>query len=388
MPLPLKQGASVSLPYLPTPQNTTGIPAVDITSPGALSNFWHSPTESWTDRYLPDPIGNKNPLIPVDKPLQLNPLQTLALNTKTVFVTTPKTIVKGLRGDRDFTFADFMLLSKVPYYLGGVFFVLAHIAPKNSREALRTGVGVGLYYLANQLTNAGINGLYWARYGIPLGLQYKSTTGRIEPALNTADFPRTDILTDAQYDRMAKKMGVPDTVADPKVACNQQIRQAIVSSRAMKLIVGNILAAVGAGYIAKHSGWDQWFGKHGAGSFITEAGEILADPKLGSPLNRLNVLRRSVGALMAPMIDAKFTSGPPLTKCARPIALGLAAGSIVLAIVQSLVVLKRNHYETSEAETYSRLQTPTLASSSGAFKAFTTPNTLPKVGGVAHANLG
>jgi hypothetical protein len=319
--------------------------------------------------------------------LQLNPLQEVALNTKTVFVTTPKTILKGLRGDRDFSFADFMLLSKVPYYLGGVFFVLAHVAPKNRQEALRTGVGVGLYYLANQLTNAGINGLYWLRYGIPLGLKYKSTTGRIEPALNTADFPRTDILTDAQYEHMAQKMGVPDTVADQKVACNQQIRQAIVSSRAMKLLVGNILAAVGAGYIAKHSGWDQWFGKHGAFSFITEAGEILADHKLGNPLNRVNVLRRSLGALMAPLIQAKVVNGPPLCQWARHLALGLTTGSVILATVQSLAVLKRKHYETSEAETYSRMQLPSLVASSSAFKAFTEPNTIPRRSN-PYANLG
>lgn len=313
------------------------------TSPAAINPQW---LLSKSNTYLPDPITSKNPLIPADRPLDdWTCLDNWLLNLHTLAVTTPKTILKGLRGDRDFNFADFQLLSKIPYYVGGLFLVLSQVAPRNPQATLKTAAGVGAYYLGLQWTDAAINQLYKIRNGIPLDLRYRSADGRVQLALASADFPRTDLLSDAQYRNMCRKMGIPETVADPKNACNEQIRHAIVASRTLKLMEGNLLAALGAGYLAKHAGWDHFVGPKGIGATFKESLTILNDRHWGSGLNRMKVVANLWLALLSPLWRVKFASYDVSNPGTRRLALAALFGSVFLCVAHVFSVLQRKAYE-------------------------------------------
>ena len=205
-----------------------------------------------------DPIARKEFKIQspfTDNLLQPTWKQQLTMPLRHLFVTLPKTIGQGLRGDNSFTFSDFLDVAKIPYYAGGTCLAMLFAAGGDRFTATKQGLGVGLYYLGVMAANTGINKFYQWKTGVDLGLQYQKANGDIENVLASVDFPRTDLLTEKQKAKIARKTGVPSNVADPEREINDKIRHIISAARADQLLVGNLLAAVGAGYIARSNLW-------------------------------------------------------------------------------------------------------------------------------------
>lgn len=211
---------------------------------------------------LADPITRKKYDIETpfdDKLLRLNTWGKTKLAAHESFVKLPKSIYHGLRGDPNFTFSNFLNVTSVPYYLGGAFLALSFAAGRAKVDFARQAVGVGLYYLGAVASNKSIDAFYKAKTGIDLNLKFRKANGDVERVFASTDFPRTDLLEKSDYRRMMKGLGVPDDVSDPKREVQDHVREIISAARADKLILGNILAAVGAGYIARSDGWSSLF---------------------------------------------------------------------------------------------------------------------------------
>lgn len=192
---------------------------------------------------------------PADVLLRYNSLDKLAHHLKTLFVTMPKTIWRGLKGDKDFTFSDAMLVAKFPYYLGGMFLALSPCLGGDKKEGVRLGAAALFYLLGTGVSHGLINLLYRVRYGADLTMMYRSKTGQVENVFASTDFPRFDLLTKQQYAKMAYKMGVPLDVPEPDGAIRENLRYIIPNSRALKMIVATVLSAIGAGYLARTDAW-------------------------------------------------------------------------------------------------------------------------------------
>jgi hypothetical protein len=175
------------------------------------------------------------------------------------FIKLPKTIYHGLRGDPHFTFSNFLNVTAIPYYAGGAFLAYSFAAGGAKVDAARQAVGVALYYLGTLGANKSIDSFYKMKTGVDLNLKFRKANGDIERVFASTDFPRFDLLEGKDYRRMMKQLGVPDDVADPKREVQDQVRTIISAARADKLIFGNILALVGAGYIARSDAWTSLF---------------------------------------------------------------------------------------------------------------------------------
>jgi len=222
-----------------------------LTPPGMA----HTYLEKLKEKQSYEELSQIREKSPKDVLLHYGPLDKLGHNIKTIFVTTPKTWWKGLKGDPTYTFSDMMLMSKVPYYLGGVFLTLSPLLGGNKLEAIRQGTAMMMYLGGITSAHSVINGLYKARYGIDLGMRYQSSKGPVDWVYASSEFPRFDLLTQADYDKMAAKMGIPDTVNEKDGAVREKARAIINNSRALKLIVGNLASAIGAGYLARSDKW-------------------------------------------------------------------------------------------------------------------------------------
>lgn len=212
-------------------------------------------TNLFLERLAYEELQRRRKQIPVDTLLDYNFLDKGLNNLKTLFVTLPKTVWRGLKGAEDYTFAETMLVAKVPYYLGGVFLTLSPFIGGNKAEGIRQGAAVALYLLGTAATHTLINTLYRLRYGVDLTMRYRSKTGQVERVFASSDFPRFDLLKPRHYRLMARKMGIPHDVYQPEEAVKEHLRYIIPSSRALKLIVANVLSAVGAGYLARTNAW-------------------------------------------------------------------------------------------------------------------------------------
>ncbi len=207
---------------------------------------------------LVDPITRKKYDLDTpftDRLLKQTVPQKIKMSFQHGFVTLPKTIVQGLKGDNRFTFSDFLDVANIPYYLGGACLAGSFILGGDRFNGLRQGIGVATYFLGIAATNLGINEFFKYRTGIDLNQKYRKPNGDVEKVFASVDFPRLDLLSDAQYEKLIRKMGIPTNVADPKREVNDQTRQIISAARADKLILGNIAAAIGAGYIARNELW-------------------------------------------------------------------------------------------------------------------------------------
>jgi hypothetical protein len=211
---------------------------------------------------LADPITRKKYDLDTpfdDKLLRLNGWGKAKLAAHETFIKLPKTIYHGLRGDANFTFSNFLNVTAIPYYAGGAFLAFSFAAGGANRDAARQAVGVALYYLGALGANKSIDSFYKAKTGVDLNLKFRKANGDIERVFASTDFPRFDLLEGKDYRRMMKQLGVPDDVADPKREVQDQVRTIISAARADKLILGNVLAAVGAGYIARSDAWTSLF---------------------------------------------------------------------------------------------------------------------------------
>lgn len=207
---------------------------------------------------LLDPIRRQEYKIPTpydDKLLRLTAKEKLALDVKNAFVGLPNTIYQGLRGDGHFTFSDYLSVTSIPYYVGGAVLAASAAAGRDKLNMSRQGVGVLLYYLGVALANKSINAFYKYKTGVDLDLRYQKANGDIEKVYASTDFPRFDLLEKPDRQVMIRKMHIPDNVADPKREVNDEARTIISASRADKLILGNLLAAFAAGYIARSDAW-------------------------------------------------------------------------------------------------------------------------------------
>ncbi len=310
---------------------------------------WSSP---WARRrsnpamesYLLDPITAKERNIhqvPVDRLLEYSWLDKLAQNVKTTVYTLPKTVLKGLRGDRDFTATDQKLVETIPYYLSGAALVGAFvISGRKGLPAVRMSIGVGLYYAGAMAANLLVDGYYKARYGVDLGLRYQRADGRVEKVFGSVDAPRLDLLTSRHYKTIQEKMKIPSNLADLNQACREQIIRAISSAESLKLILGVLLAAVGAGQVARTNAWAVALNPNGA------LGKIWSDPKTGGVFNRLKLTLNRGNEFL----ESVFRERLLLKKTAPLIqktALWGLLGFLGYGLYQSSKVVKVKRYEAS-----------------------------------------
>ena len=189
--------------------------------------------------------------------LRLNTAQKLAINLQNAFINTPKQVLHGLQGDQDSTGAHLLNIATIPYYLGGAFLAGSFAAGGNRRAFIQQSVGVALYYMGISAANNSINGLCKATSGVDLDLRYKRPDGEIQKVYDSLDFSRSDLLEATDYDKMTRKMGIPGDIADPRQEVRQRSRLIASDAKTDKLVLGNLLAAIGAGWIARHVPWSR-----------------------------------------------------------------------------------------------------------------------------------
>jgi hypothetical protein len=188
--------------------------------------------------------------------LNLTMRQKLNLKAHNSFIDIPKQVYHGLRGDEDFTGTHLMNIAAIPYYMGGGFLAASFAAGGgNKLNVARQASGVVLYYLGTAAANAGIDEIVKKQTGVDLGSVYQSPDDDIHKAFSSVNFARYDLWSDDDYERISKKMKIPDTIADPRQEVRQRTRRVISETDTDKLILGNILAAIGAGYIAHRIPW-------------------------------------------------------------------------------------------------------------------------------------
>jgi len=184
----------------------------------------------------------------------------------------PEYAYRGLKGDPDANFYEYLSLGKIPYFIGGpllaaVFAFGATRANPQARassvkRAKQIAVGVAFYYTGAELAKKVIDIPVKLFRGVDLNHPYEnvvdcravSKTGdspkKIEyhKVPESVDFTRWDLMTgdesknngkavNEQFDKLAKKFGIDKNVQDSDATLKGSIKKLIISSTAFKYML-------------------------------------------------------------------------------------------------------------------------------------------------------
>lgn len=197
---------------------------------------------------------------------------------------------KGLKGDQNSNFYEFLAMGSIPYIVGSVAMITVFngaskfFAPEGKKEASKIGkklgVGVVLYVLAKELAKTIVDAPVHATTGVDLDQRYKKIIHELPENINekgktrieyhkafeSVDFPRWDLFytegfehgnRNEYFDKIAKRNGYGELQASDQ-EMKPKIKQLITKAQTWKTILAYTLAATAVG-IAAQSPWEELF---------------------------------------------------------------------------------------------------------------------------------
>ena len=190
--------------------------------------------------------------------------------------------VKGLKGDINSNFYEFLTMGIVPYLAGSAMFMLAFncinkYLPQSARLAgKKMALGVVMYGLFKTASKHLVTKpIEWAT-GVDVEMPYenkvyslptkasKDSEEEIEiqyqqrKVFDSKEFYRKDLLPREYFDKVAKKLGLGENLNDSITETSPIIQNIVATSNTAKSLSTYSWAAVGVG-MAVQSDWDSFF---------------------------------------------------------------------------------------------------------------------------------
>lgn len=232
--------------------------------------------------------------------------------TTSAFIDYP---VKGLKGDVNSNFYEFLTMGIVPYLAGSAMFMVVfnalnlgkHLGARDAKAAgaigKKMGLGVVLYGILKNISPHLVTKPVEAFTGVDTEMPYQNKvynlpkgTGKdaeIEirwqqrKVFDSKEFYRKDLLDREYYDNVAKKLGLGENLKDSITETSPIIQNIVATSNLAKYISSYCWAAVGIG-LAMQDTWTDFFDsisnrktftknpKHGFFKKFTENSKIFA----------------------------------------------------------------------------------------------------------------
>lgn len=267
---------------------------------------------------------------------------------------------KGIKGDKNANFYEFLTMGTVPYLIGSVMMMSVfnsankHFSPNARSQAAKVGnkmaLGVLFYGALKSMSKSLVTTpVKWitgvdtevpyakVNYELPDNVDDTDITSiEYHKVFESKEFPRWDLLYKSEakgenrneyYDKIAKKLGYGEDLKDSDQEMKPIIRKIAVKTDMAKTISSYLWAAAGVG-LAFQEPWESYFNV-----------ATLKFWKSDKFKHSLKVLGRST-------VDSckAFWNGPDtakgISKHAGKILIGAAALSTVAGVINSVVVKK------------------------------------------------
>ncbi|MEZ4575862.1 MAG: hypothetical protein R2857_13250 [Vampirovibrionales bacterium] len=195
--------------------------------------------------------------MPEDRPFasDWNIVDKTLLSLKTTFVTLPQTIVaKGCGATRRFLFPMLCCWARCRTCWVGPCWSVATWPVATGARPFDRGL-LFMYLMGALVTNKLVDGIYRHRWGLDLARKYRSKFGKIEPMYASVDFARFDLLSEADYQRLAKKWVSPSACIIAKGRCRSRLSMPLHGAVRLRFYWALLLSAIGAGYMARTDAW-------------------------------------------------------------------------------------------------------------------------------------
>ncbi len=203
---------------------------------------------------------------------------------------------KGLKGDKNSNFYEFLTLGMVPYTIGSIMLIsLFNAATRhfNSRDAanaskigIKAGLGVIFYALAKNFSKKLVDTPVKMATGIDVNLPYKKIVHELpEPGNNdpirkeyhrvqeSIEFPRSSDMfpnykagpnqVNNRFDKIAKKLGHKEELVDSDQLVKPKIREIVTKTKTLTYLTQYLWAFLGVG-LAFQSPWERYVDPKGS----------------------------------------------------------------------------------------------------------------------------
>ncbi|MBR1908077.1 hypothetical protein IJ818_03985 [bacterium] len=265
---------------------------------------------------------------------------------------------KGLKGDKNANFYEFLTMGTVPYVLGsaalmGVFnlankYFTPFAQSKAGSVGKKLALGVLFYGVAKEASKALINKPVKALTGVDTEMPYAKVveglpkfegdknTKNIEyhKVFESVEFPRYDLLygqgekRNEYYDKVAKKLGLGENLKSSDKEVKPRIKEIVSKSNSAKSMASYLWAAVGVG-LAVQKPWDNFFTATTKGQGLKKVGNCV----------------KSFGRNFVDSAKELWTGGANPTKgqkIAGKALIGTAVAATVLGVVNTVVSARRS----------------------------------------------
>ncbi|MCQ2754955.1 MAG: hypothetical protein MJ231_07930, partial [bacterium] len=211
--------------------------------------------------------------------------------TSSAFIDYP---IKGLKGDINSNFYEFLAMGAIPYVVGSLMFMLvfnatkkldAHSQKMSSFLGKKMALGVVFYALLKAISKPLITKPIKAATGVDVEMPYQNIVYNLpkeagedasievqhqqRKVFDSKEFFRKDLLDREYFDKVAKKLGLGENLNDSVSETTPIIQNIVATSNTAKTLSSYAWAAVGVG-LAVQNCWSDFFTafanrKHGAG---------------------------------------------------------------------------------------------------------------------------
>lgn len=300
--------------------------------------------------------------------LSYNPIASLGRATENVINAFTIYPAKGITGNRNSDFYEFLTMGMVPYTIGSLMLISVfnsaskHFSTFSKSKASKIGkkiaFGVLFYGLFKEISKTFISMPLFLKTGININQPYKRVIHELpEHKLDThvinhqnhkvyesVDFPRWDLLysdskkggdnRNTYYDKIAKKMGLGEKLNDSDQEAKPHIREALVKARTVQTLSSYLWAAVGVALAVQtpverflnykvHRTWNDFNFK-----------EFLRDTK--------NILKESVKELYTGVEKGMYRKGPAVAGKL------LIFGAILSTVLGNIVILTNGNKQNKK----------------------------------------
>lgn len=268
---------------------------------------------------------------------------------------------KGLKGNRNANFYEFLTMGTVPYLIGSGMLMAVfnsankHFAPfaqsKASAIGKKMALGVLFYGILKSATKSFVTKPVKWLTGIDTEVPYAKvnyelpediydtdiTSIEYHKAFESKDFPRWDLFYKSEakgevrneyFDKIAKKLGLGENLTDSDQETKPIIKQIAVKTDMAKTLSSYLWAATGVAY-AFQTPWEEYLN-----SFT------LKFWKGKEFMHSLKVLKNSAVKAAKDLVNGpKYSTG--ITKHAGKVLLGASALSSILGVINAVHIKKQ-----------------------------------------------
>ena len=206
--------------------------------------------------------------------------------TMSAFIDYP---VKGLKGDINTNFYEFLTMGIVPYIAGSAMFMVVfnalnlgkHLGARDAKQAGKLGkkmaLGVVLYGVLKNLSKHLVTTPIKAVTGVDTEMPYQNLVYNLpkgagkdaqidvqwqqRKVYDSKEFFRKDLLDREYFDKVAKKLGLGENLNDSITEATPIIQNIVATSNTAKSLSSYSWAAVGVG-LAMQDAWLDFFEAH------------------------------------------------------------------------------------------------------------------------------